>query len=312
MKSLKKPHRLLQNCLWSPALWYALPIAIFILYLFYYWFAIADRYVVFLYEHDMGPRYPDTSPFSEVTSSRYWMAGLVAGGAVMVLYGLANWLLGRIFKNYRSPDWRRVWLGSAAPLMVGLPAITMRVNQPTMPFVNAAQITLAALMGLGIALLPGRLAAKRPGSLILLAIDGLALMFVLINTPALDDVGRWWAGGSMWYLWLMAAGYVVGLILLLIVTMLHFWLRTTIPRALDVFVAGLCVAYLLMPLLHHVGFTDGYYYITDKDNFFAGSGALQMVTWLLAGGIAWGITWLRKYLAALRIRPSNDGRGWGS
>jgi hypothetical protein len=284
---------------------YALPIAIFVLCLFYYWFAIADRYFVFLYEHDMGPRYPDTSPFSNVTSSRYWMAGLVVAGAVMVLYVLANWLLDRIFNDSRSPDWWRVWVGSAVPLIVGIPAITMTVNQPTMPFVTAAQITLATLIGLGIALPPGQLAAERPGILFLLAIDGLALMFVLLNTPALEDVGRWWASGRMWYLWMMAAGYVVGVILLLIVTILHFWLRTAIPRAVEVFVAGLCVAYLLMPLLHHISFSDGYYYITNKDNFFSRSSVfLQIVTWLLAGGIAWGITWLRKYLAVLR--PVND------
>jgi len=43
------------------------------------------------------------------------------------------------------------------------------------------------------------------------------------------------------------------------------------------FVAGLCVAYLVMPLVHHVGFTDGYYYISDKDNFFSWSWVLQAV-----------------------------------
>ena len=73
--------------------------------------------------------------------------------------------------------------------------------------------------------------------------------------------------------------------------------------------AGLCVAYLLMPLIHHTCFTDGYYYITDKDNFFARSSVfLQIVTWLLAGGIAWGITRLRKQLQQLSGEESIDYR----
>lgn len=79
------------------ALLYALPVTALVLSLFYTWFAIADRYFVFLYYHDMGPRYPDTSPFSAITSSRYWMTGLVASGIVMVFYVLVNGLLGRLY-----------------------------------------------------------------------------------------------------------------------------------------------------------------------------------------------------------------------
>ena len=58
---------------------HALPISLFILGLFCYWFAMADRYVTFLYGH-LG-----AIPFDDVTNSRYWMAGLVASGAVMVV-----------------------------------------------------------------------------------------------------------------------------------------------------------------------------------------------------------------------------------
>ena len=47
------------------AAWHAAPVVVAVLALFYYWFAIADRYIVFLYDHDLGPRVPDTMPFSE-------------------------------------------------------------------------------------------------------------------------------------------------------------------------------------------------------------------------------------------------------
>jgi len=45
-----------------------------VLALFYYWFVVANRYVIFLYMH------LDATPFDERTRSRYWMAGLVATG----------------------------------------------------------------------------------------------------------------------------------------------------------------------------------------------------------------------------------------
>jgi LPXTG-motif cell wall-anchored protein len=61
---------------WKKELVHALPLSLIVLGLLAYWFVIADRYCAFLYYHDMGPVAPDTSPFSPVTSSRYWMAGL--------------------------------------------------------------------------------------------------------------------------------------------------------------------------------------------------------------------------------------------
>ena len=63
-----------------------LPITVFLLGLTYYWFAVADRYAVFLYEH-LG-----ATPFDAVTGSRYWMAGLIANGFVLVLYTATMWL----------------------------------------------------------------------------------------------------------------------------------------------------------------------------------------------------------------------------
>ncbi|MCZ7542668.1 MAG: hypothetical protein M5R40_03610 [Anaerolineae bacterium] len=44
---------------WRGALLHALPVTAFVLYLFYYWFAVGDRYIVFLYNHEMGPYVPE-------------------------------------------------------------------------------------------------------------------------------------------------------------------------------------------------------------------------------------------------------------
>jgi hypothetical protein len=40
---------------WSAALLFSMAISALYLYLFYRWFALADRYYLFLYYHDMGP-----------------------------------------------------------------------------------------------------------------------------------------------------------------------------------------------------------------------------------------------------------------
>jgi hypothetical protein len=288
---------------WRSALLHALPVMALVLYLFYHWFAIADRHIVFLYYHDMGPLYPDTSPFSAVTSSRYWMSGLVASGSVMMLYAAASWLLGRLAANYRSPAWWRVWALCAVPLLIGIPLITMTVNQPTLPLLNAAQTTLATLIGLALALMPGKMAAERPGDLVLLIFDGCALMLVLLNIIGIEEVDRWLANGRTWWLWMMVVGSVSGVVWLLIMTGLRAWWRTSIPSAAALFTAGLCVAYPLTILIHYVSFTDGYYYISDMDNFFARNIVLQIMTWLIIAALALGVTRLREYLVARRAKP---------
>lgn len=288
--------------LWRSALLHAFLMAALILGLFYYWFAVADRYIVFLYQHDMGPLVPDTSPFSRVTSSRYWMAGLVASGEVAILYGVVNWLLGRIMPKYHAPKWWRVWAICAALLLVGIPGITMTVNQPTLPASNAGQVTVITLLGLALALMPGRLAAECPGKLIWLSADGFGLALVLMNLIHLEELSRWLARGAIWWVRMMAVSLAVGVGWLLIVTSLRFWRRQSGPGAMGGFVAGLYVAYLVMPVVHHLFGTDGYYYISDSDNFFARSEELQAFTWIIAAGIALGVAWLRKRLAALRAR----------
>jgi hypothetical protein len=292
--------------LWRSALLHALPIAALILALFYYWFAVADRYIVFLYYHDMGPLYPDTSPFSRVTSSRYWMAGLVASGAAMVLYTAASWLLARLGANCRSPAWWRVWAVCASVLVVGVPVITMTVNEPTLPLRHAVQVTLVTLFGVGLALRPGGLAAERPGELLWLAADGFGLV-LLLNLIHIEKVRRWLARGGILWVRMMVVSLVVGVAWLFVVTGLRLWLRRRIPSAAAMLVAGVSIAYLLLPLMHHLVGTDGYYYISDSDNFFAQNVAVQLVVWLVLGGLALGVTWLRERAAArytgLRAKP---------
>jgi hypothetical protein len=287
---------------WQPAVYHALPILALVLAVMGYWFGIADRYIIFLYHHNMGPGF-DTSPFGWVTVSRYWMAGLVADGMIMVLYTGVCWLLGRLLPGYRPPSWWRVWVICAGPLLVVLLLITMTANQPTLPVVNAAQVALAALIGLALALWPGERAAARPRELAWLAADSWGMMLVLLFGGLADDVGRWLAAGAVGRVRLIFGGIGAGVIWLLIVTALRGWRKVPVPRAGDVLASGFGITYLLMPLIHYSLGTDGIFYITDSSNFFSDHLLFQLGVWVIAALVALGITRLRR--ALVRQAPTS-------
>jgi hypothetical protein len=268
-----------------------------VLGLMIWWFAIANRYVVFLYYHDMGPRVPDTRPFSAVTRSRYWMTGLVAGGAVMVLYAGINGLLGRLSRRYLPPAWWRVWAWSALPLAIGIPAITMTANSPTLPLRSAGLVTIATLAGLALALLPGRMAAQRPVELALLSGDGLSLALILVTLPGLEYLPYWLEhGGRFWVLFLVGPS-VGGLVGLALLTGIRYLFRRPSDGGGALTLAGLCAAYLALPLIHHVIGTDGQFYITDMDNFFSRDPWIQLLTFALCGAVVWATTRVRAGIA---------------
>ncbi len=285
------------NAGWRTAAAHAIPVTALVAGLYTYWFAVADRYIVFLYYHDMGPRVPDTTPFSAVTSSRYWMAGLVAGGMVMMTYAAINWAVGRLAASYVPPAWARVWASSAIPLVIVLPAITMTVNSPTLPPLYAAQTTAAALAALAIALATGRMAARQPRELAWLGLDGLALAVVLLP--------------GVFYYPLLAAGMepeaairltpvaavVSTAFSLAVISLLRRWRRRPATSFGALIASGVAVAYLFLPLVHHILGTNGYYYITDSANFFA-QGSHPALMWLAAAVLAWGAAWLRARPAA--------------
>jgi hypothetical protein len=264
--------------------------------LFYYWFALADRYVIFLYNHDMYPSQADTSPFSRITSSRYWMSGLVVSGVVLVLYTSINLVLGRLVAGYRPPSWWQVWSLSAVPLAIFIPILTMNANQPVLPLANALIVTLVTLVGLALALSPGRIAAQSPAGLFTLALDGFGLtpiLYILSQIPRLIELS---ARGLVGFLVVAILGVAAGFFLLLLSTIIYKWRQLAIPGSSRVFIAGLCVAYPLMALVHHlyVGLTDGYFYISDSDNFFARNLWPNLLALIVAAGIASAMTNIRR------------------
>ncbi|MCL4251235.1 MAG: hypothetical protein KJ065_24005 [Anaerolineae bacterium] len=292
------------------ALMFAVPVVALVLYLFYFWFAVLDRYFIFLYFHDMGAGF-DTTPFGAITASRYWMSGLVAAGAVTVPYVLSHFVLGRIMRTFRAPDWRQVWLLCAVPLAMAIPALVMTVNDPVMPIANAMQITAVTLIGLALALMPGKIAAERPLDLIWLALDSIAPAFLLLILVSAEDLARWQSSGGARYINMFVIVTIGGVFGLLVMTALRWWRRTKPPSAWAWLAAGLILAYLLLPLIHHVfsttesyNLTDpGYFvYISDADNFFARDGLLQIGVWVGVVLALLGLTRVREALYRRRMK----------
>jgi len=66
---------------WGISLLEAVPISLFVLGLFYYWFAVANRYVIFLYGHT-AHGIPQTQPFD--IGLQLLVVGVGAGLAIGV------------------------------------------------------------------------------------------------------------------------------------------------------------------------------------------------------------------------------------
>jgi len=241
------------------------------------------------------------TPFDEVTSSRYWMSALVAAGAVAVLYTAANWLLGRLAvwrgRSYRPPAWWRVWGLCAAPLVPGILAITMAVNEPTLPLPLAVACVIVSWSSLALALMPAQWAACRPLDLAWLAADGAGLAPSLLLLRALELPERGLAvRPAMAYLAALG-GTAAGAAWLGLVTALRAWRRRPTPGAPVLFASGLMWAYLAFPLIHHLTTPAQYRYISASSNLFASHWGLQVSTWVVAAVLAFGVTRLRLGLA---------------
>jgi hypothetical protein len=268
---------------WGKAAFWGWPSAAVVLVLFWYWYMVANRFIVFLYNHDMGPQIKSTAAFSRVTSSRYWMSGLVAGGAVMICYTGLSWLLGRLMKSAHAPAWWRVWIVAGLPVLVVVPAITVRGGSPALPRGLAAVVTATALAGLLLAFLPGELATRQPKRLMWLAADGWGLAMLLVTLPQWEDLANWLRGEyGVLFITLSLVLTAVGLLWLLSLSVLRKWRGTAVDGIAPTFLAGVLVCYLLLPFMHHTAGSDGYFYISDSDNFFARHLIWQVLAWLAA------------------------------
>ncbi|MGM0620013.1 MAG: hypothetical protein ACQETJ_03125 [Bacteroidota bacterium] len=268
---------------------YALPACLIMLSLFYYWFAVADRNEVFLYYHNMGPRVPDTSPFSFVTASRYWMSGLVASGFVLLIYFPINFILFRAKKDYAPPTLKNILLFSLPVLTAGTLIITMTMNQPVLPFLHALKVLLATLLGFVVVLKTVELAGENLLKLILLGADGFALGLIMITTSSLISNINFLSSAQL-YIFLILCALCFGI--LAYTSIFYVWKKFE-TSSLKIFLAAITIAYPFGAVFHYLAGTDGHYYISNSDNFIMRNMWIQLLIWLSGFMIVSGIVKLR-------------------
>ena len=221
----------------------------------------------------------------------------------MLLNTLANWFLGRLaavrYKRFSSPASWRVWLLCLIPLAIAIPYITMSLNQPTLPLRNALACFVATVIGLALALSPSSLASQSPKELTWLVFGGIGLVPCLLLSRAIELPAKGLA--SVQTAFLLAIGSLVaGSIWMVIVAWVRVKSKKPPIRAMSLFMAGLCLSYLLLPLLHYLLLVPPKFrYISASTNFFAFSMIGQIVVFLVAAALAVGS-------AELQTRWQND------
>lgn len=257
-------------------------ICLFIVVIFYHWFALADRYAIFLYNH-LG-----ATPFDERTISRYWMSGFVASGAIFIFYVVINWFFDQfaeiVHRDYRPPIWWQVWLFCVVPISVSVLYITMTFNNPVLPLSIALVCTITTLIGLALALFASSLAVQKPleFSWLLAIAVGLIPTFLLLRVIELPHVGLTTTPTAYS---VAVGGTLFGLIWSIVMIRLQtrFYPIKHNGVAVKLYVIGLCLSYLLLPLFHYLFLTPpAFRYISTSANFFALNKNIQLLG-LVAG-----------------------------
>jgi hypothetical protein len=129
-------------------------------------------------------------------------------------------------------------------------------------------------------------------------LDGLGLVPVLLFVRAIELPGQGLVRVPVAVI-IAGGGFLAGCLWLSLMTGLQAWRRQLLLKADVILVSGLCLSYLLLPLIHHLLFVPpDYRYISTASNFFAFHFGIQLLTFLLALLLALAITHWRRVTKA--------------
>ncbi len=263
-----------------------------ILSLFHRWFVIQDRLKIFLYWHY------GHGPFDRMTTGRYWMAGLVANGFILIFstsFNLAGFYFTLVKKRqFRSFNPISVWTLSALPLAVGIYQIVAKNGQPPLsPFLAFACI-FTSLAGLGLAFATGNLAQKGLAYLSMNYLAGAGLIPLLFFPIALELPQKGIMTVPTSY-FLMLIACLLGISWQVIISKINNRLKKPLLEIKSLILAGLGTSYLLLPLMHYLLFTPrNNHYLTASSNFFADNLFLQILIFIFSITLTIGINKFEK------------------
>ncbi len=164
---------------------------------------------------------------------------------------------------------------------MGIPLVTMRLNSPVLPLPLAAACTATTMVGLLLALIPGRMAAHQPGELGWLAMAGLGLAPSLLLLRAVELAGKGQVSGLMVY-GIAVGSTLIGGLWTCGIAYLHAIHSRTMWKTWHLATSALIWSYLLAPLAHYLLLTPpGYRYISAASNFFASTPTAQALCFLV-------------------------------
>lgn len=265
----------------TPTILWSLIISIFLIALYYFWYIIADRNILFLYWH-MG-----YGPFGAFTIGRYLMSGLVASGFVFWGYLLLFYTIKKLYKTNKLPQWQTVWeyiiVISAIPLFI----IIHIMGNPPLPLLLSLGVLVFLYAGIGIVLWSShKIHANFKKSIwtMLQSITILPLFVLpLYITYYLKKNPENIAG-----LIIPVVYFFIGSLLFsLIINVLLRRFKKTSGTAQDIFFFAMLFFYILLPLFHYIFLGPTLFsYITDSGNFFAHNLFIQAIGLLSAYVVA--------------------------
>lgn len=273
-------------------------ISVIVLSFYYLWFIFLDRRLIFLYGH------MHHTPFDLFTASRHWMTGLVVSGIVLIICTIVCLFIKRFRRGYQLSDWKIIWKYSCLILALPLFGMLTFTGKPPMPILLSFWILIILFSGLRLALYASNFIISNFRQSIWTFFDGLALVPVLTVLAPSIVYGLKRPALQVTYM-LIIPVIVVG------VSLFWFWIMTILlkrfkqpyPSLINVFLSGLTISYLLLPLLHYVGSRPGYVrYVTNSENFIPNSFWLQVVALLVAAGMVWMVGRWRKVVNFIPVK----------
>jgi len=243
------------------------------------------------------------TPFDLFTASRHWMTGLVASGIVLITHTVFNLIVKKLNRNYHLTEWKSVWKYSCLILSLLLFGILIFTGKPPMPVLLSLWILVILFTGLRLVLYASNFIVTNFRQSIWLFFDGLALSPILtILSPSIAYGLRRSSSQGTYIIILPLVVIGSGLFWFWIMTILLKRFRQPYPSLLNVFLSGLTISYLLLPLLHYLESRPGYVrYITNSENFIPNNFYLQILAFLVATGMVWLVGRWRKIV---NFRPA--------
>ena len=247
-----------------------------------YWFVVAERGRAFLYDHR------GATPFDVETTSRYWMAPLVAAGYLCLAATLVA-VIGLVRRKRRLPAPDSVMTLAAGPLVVGVLVVTALLGSPRLSLGLAVLVSLTAVVGAYLAYWAAYAIQRLVWSSLWLILDGMGLIPLLTLTQALELPGRGLSVSVELARSIVGAGLVIAILWRGIMAWSYRRLGRPAAPAGDVLRASLVLSYIALPTLHHLTATPpGYKYITTADNFMPRNLWLLLAAWTAAVVIVFG------------------------